>query len=398
LPPRHRNVTVLAVGQVVGLAAAPLVILVGGIVGGVLAPSPALATLPIAMMVVGTAVSSVPAALLMARIGRRAGFMLGAVMGSLGCMIAARAIADSNFAAFCAATFLIGFNLAFVQQYRFAAMESVPPGDAGRAVSWVLLGGVIGGLLGPELGRQARNLMSVEYVAPFLFLGVLHAALGLFFAAGLRDIRPDANITGAAPRPLRVVIAQPAFRTALVAGVVAYGVMSLIMTATPISMHVLDGHSVDATAFVIESHVVAMYVPSLLTGRLITRYGAPRVMFAGAMALGIAAALVLTGQTLLFYLGGLVALGSGWNLIWVSATVLLGETYRPAERFRVQALNDFVVFAVQATASLSAGALLHTVGWRPLVSMALPAIALVLILSAILPRVAHSTTALIAER
>lgn len=392
-----RNVGVLAAGQVIGLAAAPLVILVGGIVGGEMAPTPTLATLPIAMMVVGTAVSSVPAALLMARIGRRAGFMLGALVGSLGCMVAARAIADDSFVGFCSATFLIGFNLAFVQQYRFAAMESVATELAGRAVSWVLLGGVVGGLLGPELGRLTRTSMSIEYVAPFLILGVLHSALGLLFAAGLRDLRPEKETDAAAARPLRTIVAQPAFRTALVAGVVAYGVMSLIMTATPVSMHVLDGHSVDATAFVIESHIVAMYLPSLITGLLITRYGAPRIMFAGGLAFSVATGLALAGQTWAFYLSALIALGAGWNLIWVGATVLLGQTYRPAERFRVQALNDFVVFAMQATASLSAGAILHSVGWRALVAFALPAVALVLILVATLPRESPATVPIAAR-
>lgn len=392
-----RNVGVLAAGQIIGLAAAPLVILVGGIVGGDLAPTPALATLPIAMMVVGTAVSSVPAALLMARIGRRAGFMLGAVVGSLGCMVAARAIADGSFVGFCSATFLIGFNLAFVQQYRFAAMESVTTELAGRAVSWVLLGGVVGGLLGPELGRLTRTSMSIEYVAPFLILGVLHSALGLLFAAGLRDLRPEKETEAEAARPLRTIVAQPAFRTALVAGVVAYGVMSLIMTATPVSMHVLDGHSVDATAIVIESHIVAMYLPSLITGLLITRYGAPRIMFAGGLAFSVATGLALAGQTWAFYLSALIALGAGWNLIWVGATVLLGQSYRPAERFRVQALNDFVVFAMQATASLSAGAILHSVGWRALVAFALPAVAVVLVLIATLPRKSPAAVSLAAS-
>jgi MFS family permease len=382
----HKNVRVLAVGQIIGLAVAPLVILVGGIVGGELAPSPSLATLPIAMMVVGTAIASVPAALLMARIGRRAGFMLGAVLGSRGCMIAARAVTDASFIGVCVSTLLIGFNLAFVQQYRFAAMESVGPADAGRAVSWVLLGGVAGGLLGPELARLTRTMMDVEYVAPFLLLGVAYAGLGLLFAAALADIRPVKESTPLSVRPLREIIAQPAFRTALVAGVVAHAVMSLIMTATPVSMHVLDSHSVDATALVIESHVVAMYLPSLVTGVVIARYGAPRVMIAGAFALLIAAGLALTGHAFPFYLAALIALGAGWNLIWVSATVLLGQAYRPAERFRVQALNDFVVFTIQATAALSAGALLHAVGWRILVTTALPAIALVLVLAVLLAR------------
>jgi len=367
-----RNILILGAAQVLGLAGAPLVILVGGILGGALAPTPALATLPIATFVIGTAMSAVPAALWMRRVGRRAGFITGALIGTVAALCGMAAVTAASFIGFIGATLLFGASIGFVQQYRFAAVESVDASAAGRAVSFVLLGGVIGGFLGPDLVRRTRTLLPVEYAGPFLALAVLCALAALLFLA-FRDLHPADAAVPAGPRaPLREILRQPGMRIAVFAGVVAYAVMSFIMTATPISMHVLDGHSVDATARVIQAHVIAMFTPSLFSGLLIDRLGPRRMMTAGAFAMLACIAIAGKSHAIPAYIVALALLGVGWNFLFVGGTVLLSRTWQPAERFRVQATNDFIVFGTQAIASLSAGAALHGFGWTTVNLITLP--------------------------
>jgi MFS family permease len=330
-------------------------------------------------MVIGTAVASIPAALVMQRFGRRRGFVLGAGIAAVAGLLAATAVALQSFFAFSLATLLIGVNSAFAQQYRFAAMESVAPDDAGHAVSYVLIGGVVGGILGPEIGRRTRLWLEPEWSASFLTLAAVYAVVALLHFKLYRDtVEVSAPKRSQGGRPIAKIAATPEFLVAVASGVVAYATMSLVMTATPVSMHVMDGHSLAVTTTVIQGHVVAMFLPSLFTGALVTRLGVPRVLVAGTLTLAASVAVCLMGRTVPSYLGGLVLLGLGWNLLWVAATVQLGTSYRPEERFRAQALNDFSVLAVQATASLSAGAILATAGWRTLVLLPVPALVLLL--------------------
>jgi len=355
------------------------VVFVGGIIGVEIAPSLALATLPMSLMVVGVALATIPAALLMRRVGRRKGYMIGTTIGIVAALLAAYAISLSGFALFCASTLLLGAHGAFVQQYRFGAAESVPPERSGQAVSFVLLGGIVAGYLGPEIAKRTEDLLPAgPFSGSFVILdGVfVIAAVLLFF---LDEIVPQSEAASEPERPLRRVISQPMYLTAVTAGVVAYGVMSFIMTATPVEMHTLHGFSLQDTAWVIQSHIIAMYLPSLFTGFLLVKLGLKRLMLIGWVCLLVCIGLGIISRELLEYWGTLVLLGVGWNFLFVGATVLLTRSYRPPERFKAQAVNDFTIFGTQALASLTAGTVLFRASWETLMLLNLPVLAIMLL-------------------
>jgi MFS family permease len=382
-----RTVAVLAAAQALAASAGPLVVLAGGIVGQALSPSPLLATLPITALVVGVACAAVPVAILMRRIGRRAGFMTGAAISGLGALLAAWAAAAGSFAAFCAATFIMGTGGAFVQQYRFAAAESVGPEHTGRAVSLVLVGGIIAGALGPEIGRRGRMWFDSEFTGGFVLVAIVQL-VALLLLSGVRATPPAGADGLERAVSIRAFLARPTFVLACTGAAAAFAVMSFIMTATPISMHVIHAHSIDDTALVIQSHVIAMYGPSLLTGFLVDRLGLTRMMLAGTVLLLACVAVSLTSHSVAAYWIGLVLLGAAWNLLFVGSTVLLTRSYAPEERFRAQGLNDVAVFGSQAIASLAAGAALHRLGWVAMNLMAVPVLLVVLALIFMLSTVA----------
>ncbi len=377
---RRANLTLYFLAQVIFVSGSVLIVTLGGIVGSELAPHPSLATLPPSLMVVGTALATVPAALLMQRIGRRFGFASGAVLAAGGALLAALGLEIKSFALFTAAVGLIGATLAFSAQFRFAAAESVAPEKAGWAISIILLGSIGGAVIGPELATRSPGWIEGQP-----YQGALLAMAGLYaLAASLllltRNPAPVSDAANREPgRPLLAIAAQPAFVVAVLAGVIGQGVMIFIMTATPISMHVVDGHSIDDTARVIQAHVVAMYLPSLASAPLIQRFGTHKLMTAGAVALSATVAVGLAGHELMHYWWALVLLGVGWNFLFVGGTTALVATYRPAERFRAQALNDFSIFGASALASLMAGALLHGFGWSAVLLSTLPALGLMLL-------------------
>lgn len=359
---RSRNVFLLAVCQALGMAGPGTIVLLGGIIGAQLAPNPGLATLPVSLGIVSMALMSIPGALLMRRIGRKRGFMLGYLLAAGGALLAAFAISQQSFWLFCAAILLIGQNGAFVLQFRFAAAESVEAPFAGRAISLVLLGGIAAGYLGPEIALRTQNWLPAGlYTGSFAALAILYA-VGIILLSLLRHI-PAPKVEGeAAGRPLLHIARQPAALTALLAGVVSYGLMNFVMTATPLHMH-STGFDLGSTAWVIQSHIIAMYLPSLVSGFLVERLGTLRIMLAGTLLMIGTNVVALLGADLMYYWGALVLLGLGWNLLFVGGTVLLTTVYRPAERFKVQAANDFTIFAMQAISSFSAGAVLSSTGW-----------------------------------
>ncbi len=357
--------------------AASLVVTVGGIAGDSLAPTPALATVPMSLMVVGTAATTVPAAMLMRRIGRRRGFSLAAAGAAAAACLGALALWLGSFGLFCLATLLVGAKLAFAQQYRFAAAESVELARSGRAVSLVLVGAVGGAFIGPGLATQAAS-----WVPGTLFVGSFLGLAAMFtLAAGLLSLlRDPAWPAGgedgpAGGRPLKAIVRQPLFTVAVLGGVVGQGVMTFVMTATPISMHVLDGYSLADTAQVIRGHVLAMYVPSLASALLIGWLGAARLMAAGLVAFAATLTIGLGGHGFSNYLLALALLGLGWNFLFVGATSLLVSSYRPEERFSAQAFNDFCVFGVAALGSLLAGSVVHVAGWEGVLWSTLPLLA-----------------------
>ena len=350
---KRRNLGILMACQCLATAGAALVVTIGGIAGTALAPEPALATLPMSLMVVGTAATAVPAALLMRRVGRRLGFLL-----------------------FCLATLLIGGKLAFSQQYRFAAAESVVLSRSGRAVSLVLLGAVGGAFLGPELATSTIPVADDPFIGAFLAVGAVFVVAALLLLLLSETAPVAAADVESAGRPLGAIARQPLFVIAVLGGVVGQGVMTFVMTATPISMHVLDGFTLAETAGVIRAHVLAMYVPSLASAMLIGWLGSGRLMTLGLAALVATLAIALQGHAYLHYWVSLVLLGIGWNFLFVGGTSLLVESYRPEERFTAQGANDFCVFGVAAAGSLLAGSVVHAAGWEAVLWGSMPLLAL----------------------
>lgn len=378
---RYRNIPILSISQALAGCGPAAVALLGGIIGTQIAPNPTLATLPSSMYVIGTAVATIPSAYMMKLIGRRNGFMLGAFIAASGALLTAFAVAHSNFLLYCLGIFSIGFNGAFVLQYRFAAAESVEPTLVSRAVSFVLLGGVVAGFLGPEIAKRSLNLEGFgAYSGPFISVALIYAIVFLIISR-LKPIETIQIEKNDGERPLKEIVLQPVYLLALLAGIIAYGVMSFLMTATPITMHVLHDFSIDQTTLVIQSHVVAMYLPSLFTGMIIEHMGVLRVIVTGLLLLLACSILAFVSQEFIEFWGALVLLGIGWNFLFVGATVLLTRSYRRAERFKSQAVNDFSIFGIQALASLSAGSVLFLAGWQTMSILTLiPMVFLLLVL------------------
>ncbi len=375
----NRNLTLLFVCQLIAVTGSVVMVTVSSIIGAQLTATPALATLPISLTIVVTAVSTIPAAIFMRRFGRRAGFALGCLAAMAAALLTLWAIQRGSFAGFTCAMACFGINMAFAQQYRFAAIESVGAEFAGRAVSFVLLGAVGGALLGPSLVEASA---SADQSAPYEL--VMLVVSGLYLAASLviyqLKIPAPAKSLETVPvgRPLAQLLAQPVLVVAVLGGTVGYGVMSYLMTATPLSMHKVDGYSLAETAGVIRAHVLGMYLPSLVSGWLIDRLGVFNMMVAGALILVAALATGMDGHSLGHYTWSLIALGVGWNFLYVGGTTMLTYAYRDSERFRAQALNEFCVFGTAATASLLAGTTMHWFGWDITAAVPLPLLLLVL--------------------
>jgi MFS family permease len=365
----------LATAQMLGSSGITVVVILGGIVATQMAPRPSLATVPLSLAIVATALTTIPASFLMRRIGRRAGFMFGASVGLVGGLVAAQAIVLDSFLMFCGATLLMGSSMAFTQQYRFAAAESAPPERLSQAVSYVLIGALGAAIVNPQLALAARWLVpGAQYAGSFIAVSLLYAATILVLSR-LNVPAPSVPRSTIPSDSPRAPFATPQFRMAVFAGACAYAVMSFVMTAAPISMHNFDHHGLEATTWVIQSHVLAMYLPSLFTGHVIARFGERKVMIWGGAILSSCAVVSLFGHQFMHYWLGMVALGLGWNLLFVAGTTLLARSVDPASRHRAQALNDFVVFGSQACASLLAGLAVQQIGWQALNLATLPLLA-----------------------
>lgn len=358
----RRNAIVLAIGQALYGSATVIMFTTAGLIGVQIAPSKAWATLPISAFVIGTALSTIPAAMLMRRIGRRPGFMLGAFAGTVGALVGVYAIFTRNFPLFILATVLQGVYQAFAQHSRFAAADMASPAFRPKAISWVMTGGVAAGLLGTSL-----VMLTTDLLAPVTFAGC-YAAMAVIctLAIGVLafvDIpRKEQTVAQGEARPLSEILRQPRLIVAVIAATLSYGMMNLVMTAAPIAM--IDcGFTTASAAWAIQWHVMAMYVPSFFTGQIIARFGAERVCAFGLLLLACAATAGLLGISFGNFAVNLVLLGLGWNLGFIGGTTLLTDCYRPAERERVQGLNDFAVFGTVAIASLTSGKLLDWFGW-----------------------------------
>lgn len=360
---RYRlNVFLLALCQGFYLVSAVTSITFAGLVGQMLADNKLLATLPIAIMTVGTATSTIPMSMLMKRIGRRAGFMIGATAGATAGAFATYAITQADFVLFCFAMLFMGIYQATTQYYRFAAVESAPVSYVSRAVSFVLLGGVISALIGPSLAVASRDLL-----APVQFAGAFAVAAGVSLLALipislLKIPLPKEEASAEGARPLGQIVRQPAFVAAVMSAATSYGLMVLVMTATPLAMSAC-AFPIGDTGSVIQWHVLAMFVPSFFTGTLIHRFGVLTILYSGMMLFVVSAAFALTGIELLNFTGALILLGVAWNFLFVGGTTLLTEAYRPNEKAKTQGVNEFIVFAAAATGSFASGGLFNVSGW-----------------------------------
>lgn len=380
-----RNALVLACAQALGGANPAIVVSLGGLVGQVLAENKELATLPVSLTNLGLALGTIPAAMLMRRIGRRGGYFFGASLCVFAGCLAAFGIASASFLIFCLGTFLSGFYGSFVQSYRFAVMDTASDAFKPRALSWVMTGGLAAGIIGPQTVIWTRDLIPT---APFAggFIGQAGLALlSLVVVSFLRSApvsaAPRSGSSNESGRPLLEIMRQPRFIVAVAAGLVSYGLMSFVMTAAPLAM-IGCGHPVGTAALGIQWHILAMFGPSFFTGRLIGRFGKGTVTAAGLLLIAVAAAIGLSGLSVAHFWGTLILLGIGWNFGFIGATSLVADCYRPEERTKVQAANDFLVFGSVAIASFSSGRLLNAGGWESVNWLVFPPVIIVLVLLA----------------
>lgn len=372
----HRNVGLLAACQAMLFTNNSTLIAINGLAGLALAPHASLATLPVTCWVIGGAVTTVPASLYMKKVGRRLGLIRGASVGIIGAAICATAIWQANFWLLCFGTLVWGTYNAFGQYYRFVAAEVAAADFRATAVSLVLAGGLVGGIVGPTLSRFTVDLVGPKFAGAYLAL-IAFALVTMAILSRIRIPEPTAAEQAGSGRPLSEIAAQPKYIVAVLSGALGYGVMNFLMTSTPIAMRVC-GHPYGDAAFVISSHVVAMFAPSFVTGSLIKRLGAIPVMLVGAALNIVCIAIALSGVEVANFWWALVLLGVGWNFLYIGGTTLLTETYRPEERAKAQGANEFAIFAMMAVSSFSSGMIVTNAGWEKVNYAATPLIAIVI--------------------
>ena len=365
-----KNVAVLATCQALLFTNNSTAIALNGLVGYALASNKALATLPVTAWVVGGALSTLPMSLLMKRIGRRAGFTVGALIGMVGALICSLALVQADFWLFCLGTLVFGVYNAVAQYYRFAAADAASVDFKAKAISLVLAGGLVGGIVGPEVSKHTVDLLDTRYLGAYLSLiAFLVLVVGVL---QLLEIPSPAGDDRKAPaRPLKEIMVQPVFIVAAGGAAIGYGVMNLLMTATPLAMR-LCGHPYSAAATVIGAHVVGMFGPSFFTGALIRRFGVLQVMAAGALLLYVVVAIALSGISVPHFWLALVLLGIGWNFLYIGGTALLTDACSPAERAKTQGANDSIIFLTMMVTSFGSGVLIDAKGWEVLNWLALP--------------------------
>jgi len=370
----RRNVFLLACCQALLLTNNVTLIALNGLAGFALADNKALATLPVTGYVVGSAISTFPASLWMKRVGRRNGFLIGTLFGLAGGAIATLGIWLGSFWTLVLGTLVLGTYNSFGQYYRFAAADVVPLQWKAKAISLVMAGGLVGGIIGPEMSKVTRELAQPTYLASYASL-LVFCLVTMAILSGLRIPDPKPEEFHGATRPLKEIMAQPVFVVAVVVGALGYGVMNLLMTSTPLAMG-FCGLPYAAAASVISAHVIAMFGPSFFTGSLIQRFGVLNVMMAGVAAMFGCVAIALSGQLYMNFWLSLVLLGVGWNFMYVGGTTLLTEAYRPAEKAKTQGANEILVFCTTATSSFTSGVLVNASGWNTLNYVALPFLAI----------------------
>ena len=376
----NRNLWLLILSQIFGFTAANVTVFLSGIIGSEISPIKALATFPPSIYVVGIAISTVFAAKVMSVIGRRLGFVLASIGSSLASLLSAYAILNNNFIIFSLSCFFLGTGMAFIHQYRFAAAESVEKQKAPKAVSMLLLAGIVSAFIGISLANFTKNLVSDHvYVGSYLALAcfTIMPAIILSFYKNTNVQNDEINLNKEV-RSYKEFFLDPKFLQAMFSATFGYVVMAFLMTATPISMHFIHNISVDKVGIVIQFHVLGMFLPSLITGNLINKYGPSNIMYAGTLFYLLTIIMSFFEPNFINYLISLILLGIGWNFLYISGTSLLVTTYQDHEKFKAQGFNDLVVFSATAIGSLSAGVLISITSWKVLNLMCIPFLVLIL--------------------
>lgn len=367
-----RNVFLLALSQAIVGSQQALVMSIAALIGVTLAPDPSLATVPVTSMIMGLALFAGPAAFLSHRMGRKRAFIMGACISIAGGLLAATGIFLDNFYVFCLALAMLGAGAAVGQQYRFAAADSVPADAKGKAISWVLAGGVLAGFIGPSLANFGRLIIpGAEYVGSFIGMMGL-TAIGIAILAQTRLPKPHVVDKSKATRPFSEIIRAPEVFVPIITGMASYGLMTFVMVAAPLAMVIVCGHPKEAAASAIQWHIISMFAPSFFTGSIIAKIGARATIAIGLVLIMACAMISLNGISVWHFDAALILLGLGWNFGFIGSTALLTQGYRPEDAPRVQAANEQIVFGVMAIASVSSGVLLQTIGWQSINILAIP--------------------------
>ena len=369
-----RNVSLLFLLQPLVMCSAPIIVFIGGLLSTQLTNNASFATLPISLMILGVATGSIPAAMIAKAKGRKFAILTGFSCLLIAALLAITATKLALFNCFVLASFLFGIGGAFTQQLRFVAIESTKnEEDTPKVLAILMLSGVFAAFLGPEVAVSAKDWLDSPhgYAGSFAllaaFIGLAALIMVFFEEPQIKEVKNSGDA-----RPLSVIVKQPIFLIAICTATIGYALMSFIMTATPVHMHVHEAYSLQETKWVIQSHILAMFLPSLFSGHLANKLGIKPLMFLGLVLYAACIGLSLSGRDVMHYWGGLVLLGLGWNFLFVSGTLLLASTYQENERFKAQGFHDFFVFGSQACASLSSGAIIYSLGWDVLVLLALP--------------------------
>ena len=374
----NKNLWIITASQIFSFTPAPVNVFLSGIIGSTLSPVESLQTVPTALMITGIAFFSFFAAKIMNKFGRKIGFLYAAIFSSFSALLAAYAVWDKNFYLFCLSCFFIGNGMSFTHQYRFAAAESVDKSFIPKALSIIMLATIFSALLGPNIANYNKDLIDGHlYVGSYLSLAFL-TSIPIIFLSFYNPKEDPVGINEYKKRSYFELISQPRFLQAVVSAAFAYAVMSFLMTATPINMHIVENYSLNKTSIVIQLHIVSMFLPSLITGYLLKKFGHSTIIYAGVGFYTLTILLSFLEPSFFNYILALVFLGIGWNFLYLSGTGLLVLSYKEEEKFKAQGFNDVLVFSIQALASLSAGYMLNITSWKMMNLIAIPFLVLII--------------------
>ncbi len=377
----NRNLIVLTLSQIFSFTAAPVTVFLSGIIGSQISPLKSLSTLPMSISVVGIAIGAIFASKLMSITGRKIGFIVASIGNTLVSILAAYSIFIQSFSIYCVANFFLGMGMAFTHQYRFAAAESVSKDKVPRAISIILLGGIVSAFIGPSVANFSKDLFSNHmYIGSYLSLAALTFLPTIFFLFYKNTSKIELSFKYSG-RNYFELVSQPRFLQAVISSAFGYAIMTFLMTGTPLSMHVIDGISLNKTSIVIQIHVACMFLPSLIAGNLVKKIGHSKMMYVGVGLYCITVVISLFDQSFLNYMLTLVFLGFGWNFLFISGTSLLVLTYKEEEKYRAQGFNDFVVYSVHALGSLSAGILIVLTNWKIMNLICIPLIIVIILIT-----------------